>query len=292
MKLFVTGTESFVGRELIRQCDKLNIEVSGCDLQDSRGGRFAKMDINSGDLVDVIPDGIDAIVHLAALSTDKQCRQDVYGCFQTNVLGTLNVIRCAEKRNAKQFVFASTEWVYDSFELNVSKDERSYIDIQKLDSEYALSKLVSESNLRQQYKNGFCPVTILRFGIIYGPREKGGSAVESLLACIRESDEVTVGSAGTGRCFIHVSDIAKGIINSIGLKGFNILNLQGKKLITLRDIIETSGTLLGKKPVIIEKDPANPSVRMVSNVMAREILSWQPEVELDSGIKGILSRSE
>src|SRR5262249_8241749 len=150
-----------------------------------------------------------------------------------------------------QFIFASSEWVYGDWkDASIVKDEDSLIDVQALNSEYALSKLVSEVNLRQKYQYGFCDVAILRFGIIYGPREKNWSAVESVFNAVKTQDEVTVGSLKTGRCFIHVDDIVVGIIASLGLKGFNVINLEGEGLITLGQIIETSKKILGKNPAV------------------------------------------
>ena len=54
----------------------------------------------------------------------------------------------------KQFIFASSEWVYDQFKEGVPKTENDLIDIANHTSEYALSKLVSEANLRQKYGSG------------------------------------------------------------------------------------------------------------------------------------------
>ena len=127
-------------------------------------------------------------------------------------MGTLNLMDAAHSRGVRQFIFASTEWVYDSFSEDEIKTEDSVIDIGKLDSEYALSKLVSEQNLRQRFAYGFCDTTILRFGIIYGPRFKNWSAVESLFHAVGTEQEVRIGSRQTGRCFIHVEDIAAGIL--------------------------------------------------------------------------------
>lgn len=288
MKVFITGTESFVGKEFIAQCDQKNIEVFGCDLAEPSDKRFERADICEKDIANIIPEGIDAIVHLAALSTDKQCRDNAYECFNVNVMGTLNLIDAAVHTNAKQFIFASSEWVYDDFSDDKAKDEDSFIDIANLTSEYALSKLVSEANLRQKYQHGLCPVTILRFGIIYGPREKGGSAVESLFNSVRTRDELTVGSLKTGRCFIHVSDIASGIIGSIGKGGFNIINLQGDGLVTLGQIVEVSQTVANRSIKIIEADANKASIRRLSNAKAKDILNWQPKLDLQSGITSLL----
>ena len=67
--------------------------------------------------------------------------------------------------------------------------EDTFIDITKHKSEYALSKLVTEANLRQRYLQGYIPVTILRFGIVYGPRPSNWCAVEGLLNQVRTKEE-------------------------------------------------------------------------------------------------------
>jgi nucleoside-diphosphate-sugar epimerase len=287
MRIFITGTESFVGRELVAQCERQGIEVSGVDLADSSKPNFYRADIRSRDIADLIPQGVDAVVHLAALSKDPDCKDKGYECFDINVMGTLNLIEAASKRGARQFIFASSEWVYDTCGEDQVKDEESFIDIANHTSEYALSKLVSEANLRQKYQHGFCPTTILRFGIIYGPRAAGWSAVESLCHALRTQDEISVGSLKTGRHFIHVSDIAAGIIKSIGLDGYHIINLEGDRLVTLGDIIETGRQLLNKNPKIVETNPAGISIRKISNAKAKKLLKWVPEIDLARGMQSL-----
>lgn len=290
MKIVVTGSESFVGQELIRECQRQKIDILGLDLEkrSNLDYEFQVGDIRSVVFADLIPEEIDAIVHLAALSRDPDCKNQAYECFDINVMGTLNVIKAAMKRKAKQLIFASTEWVYGNFQEGEIKNEDSLLDITRLTSEYALSKLVSEANLRQQYQYGLCPTTILRFGIIYGPRKNNWSAVESIFSSIKNNDEITVGSLKTGRCFIHVSDIAKGIIRSIGLEGFNVINLEGDNLITLDDIIKNGQLILNKTVRVIESDPSRVSLRNISNDKAKKTLNWHPEINLEEGLKTLL----
>ena len=254
MKIIITGSESFVGKELISQLRSKNVKIIGFDYASSEHSEyeFHKVDIRDPQIHQLIPEDADALIHLAALSRDADCKKKAFECFDVNVMGTLNLIKAASAKRIKQFIFASSEWVYDEFKVNEEKDEDSYINAANLDSEYALSKLVSEINLRQQYKNGFCNTTILRFGIIYGPRKNNWSAVESIFSGVKNKPEITIGSLKTGRRFVHVSDIARGIIMSIGLKGFNIINLTSNKIITLQDIIETSQKILNKTARIIE----------------------------------------
>lgn len=263
----------------------MGIEVSGVDFGESSEPNFYSRDIRDKEIAELIPEGVDAVLHLAALSRDPDCKGKARQCFDINVMGTLNLIEAAEKKKAKQFIFSSSEWVYDNCTENEIKNEGSVINIANHKSEYALSKLVSETNLRQKYEQGFCPVTILRFGIVYGPRKEGGSAVESLFGAVKTKEIIEVGSLGTGRCFTYVSDIVSGIIKSIGLGGFNIINLEGDKIITLGEVIEESKKILNKNPKIIEKDPKNISVRNISNKKAKKVLKWKPEISLEEGLR-------
>lgn len=288
MKVVITGFKGFVGREVYLQCKASGIDTIGIDTIESDEENYYKKDINVPDIGDIIPESTDAIIHLAALSRDKDCANNSQECFRVNVQGTLNLMAAAEKRNVKNFIFASTEWVYDRFDINEIKDEESSIDAMNLKSEYALSKLVSEVNLRQKYQHGFCNTTILRFGIIYGPRPSNWSAVEAIFNDVRTKDTVSVGSLKTGRCFIHVSDIVSGIIKALDLQGFNLINLQGDRLITLGEIIEVSKKITGQTPTVFEKNPENISVRNISNKKAKADLNWKTEYDLYKGLTSLI----
>jgi len=275
MNIFLTGSDGFIGKEVAAACATRNINVVEADLKNG-------FDIRAKDIAERIPENVDAIVHLAGLSNDTMCKNNGYACFDINVLGTLNLIEAAAEKKAKQFIFASTEWAYDNCTLEEVKTEESLINIQNLSSEYALSKLVSESNLRQKYQHGFCPVTILRFGIVCGTTGEKKSAVESLFLSVKDRDEVSVGSLESGRCFVHVSDIAAGVSKAIGLPGFEIINLAGDRLVTLREIIEVSKRVLRKDPKVTETAPQNVSVRNISNAKAKSLLGWKPEVTVET----------
>ncbi len=289
MSIFITGACSFVGKELISKCKERQIEYAGVDLAVPREGEYLTGDITSKDISDLIPEKADALVHLAAISRDSDCKDNAYECFRVNVQGTLNLIDASRKRKVNQFIFASTEWVYGAFAENEIKNEETPIDISSITSEYALSKLVSEANIRQTCQHGFCHATILRFGIIYGPRSSNWSAVESVFSSVKNKEEISIGSLKTARCFIHVSDIASGIISSIGLSGLSIINVQGDKPISLNEIIVAGKKILKRNPRIIETNPGNPSIRQVSNEKAKRLLKWKPEINLETGLKTLIN---
>jgi UDP-glucose 4-epimerase len=288
MKVVITGSESFIGRRLKKHLELADVEYVGIDLAPSEDRNHEQADICSDAIADVIPDGVDALIHLAALSTDKACSEETKKAFEINVGGTLNLIEAARVRGVKQIVFASTEWVYGEVANAAVQTEESPIDVMRLSSEYALSKITGERLLLAAHKREALAVTVLRFGIVYGPRPANWSAVEGLFNTVRTEKTVTVGSLGTGRRFIHVADIADGILCALGRDGYELFNLTGDRLVTLGDIIEESSLLLGRRPEIVEKHSAAVSIRNPDNGRAREVMGWQPKIALKEGLSTLL----
>jgi nucleoside-diphosphate-sugar epimerase len=286
MNIFITGANSFVGNILIFKLKKyLKFNIYGCDLELKKNDKFIKADIRNHNFYKKINNKIDVIIHLAAISRDKDCSNNLANCYLTNVVGTLNVIEAAKKLNVKKIIFASTEWVYPDKIARVKADEDTFIDYNLLTSDYAKSKLISERHLKDYYNTyKTTDVTILRFGIIYGNRKKNWSAVESLFNEIKLKKEITIGSFKTARKFIHVNDICEGIIKSISLEGFNVINLQGKKLISLKKIVNVSKRILKKIVKVKEEDPNNFSSRNIMSIKSNKKIYYRPKIHLKKGL--------
>lgn len=290
-KLFVTGTGSFIGGAVLRSAAAQGYALSGVDAAASGPG-YDVADIRSPDIADLIPDETDAIIHLAAVSRDPDCRDRAQACFDVNVMGTLNLMEAAKRRSVRQFIFASSEWVYERFEPGQEKTEDDPIDASRHTSEYAFSKLVSEINLRQKFRHGFCATTILRLGIVYGPRRTNWSAVEALIDAVAHKDEVVVGSRRTGRRFIHVDDVAEGILASVGQPDLQVLNIQGPGFVTLGDVVDSAKRLLGRDTPLRETAPDAPNLRPVSSQRAQEVLGWRARIGIEDGVKTVIDYLE
>jgi nucleoside-diphosphate-sugar epimerase len=287
MNLVVTGAESFIGRTLVPLLLQRGHRVVGIDAAPPSFAGGVAVDIRSPELIDSLPEGADAIVHLAAVSREPDCAGDPRLAFDVNVTGTANVIASARRRNVKQVVFASSEWVYGDVANDAVQDEDTLIDPRGVRNEYAASKLAGEMALNVAVRRGLAAGTVLRFGIIYGPRPNNWSAVEALLNNVMTKDEVTVGSLATARRFIHVRDIAAGIAAAIGRSDFEIFNLAGPQLVPLRQIIDLSCEVSHKRPRITEREPAAVSIRNPISTRAERTLSWKPEVGIGDGLAEI-----
>jgi nucleoside-diphosphate-sugar epimerase len=284
MTLFVTGGESFIGRALVARCKKHGIDVAGIDLKAPRGSLMKQADIRDSAVGDLIPEGA-TIVHLAAISRDADCRADPRAAFDVNVNGTINILAAAQQRKALQFIFASSEWVYGDVKDNSAQVEDQAIDVTTTKSEYALTKIVGEQYLRLVSK--LPATTILRFGIVYGPRADNWSAAEALLNTVRTQPEVKVGSLATARRFIHVSDIVDGILATRGFIGFQIFNLSGDRPVSLGEVVKTSMEITGRQPSVVETNAAYPSIRNPDNAKMRKNSGWRPSIDLKAGLLSV-----
>ena len=284
--IFITGSKSFLGEKLLKKLMLNSERIFGMDINEDREDkRLFKADICDPNIADIIPKN-SIIIHLAAISKPPICEKNPKHAFDVNVNGTINLFESAKKKEAKSFIFASSEWVYED---NSNKDnifnENSYINITGIKSELTFTKLVAEQYLR--LNSNIFHVNILRFGIIYGPRKDKidfWSAVDLIFYKIKQYDFIEIGSLNTARCFIYVDDIIEAIISTIKINEFNILNICGSKLITLEEIINESCYILNKKIKVIQKSSDNPSIRKVSNSNSISILNWKPKISLNYGL--------
>ncbi|MCC7237550.1 MAG: NAD(P)-dependent oxidoreductase [Bryobacterales bacterium] len=288
----ITGSESFIGARLCAALDARGQEWTGLDTA-PRQRRTRRGDIRGPAVAEWLPeDG--TLIHLAAVSRDGDCRRNPREAFDVNVGGTLNLIDAARRRGVRRFVFASSEWVYGEVANDEVQREDAPLDAQRLVSEYALSKLAGERLLAGAARQGgFEAVTVLRFGIVYGPRKANWSAVEMLHDAVAHEDHVEVkGSLATARRFIHVEDICAGILAAAGraAPGFRVFNLSGDWLVTLGEVIETSMRLTGRKPPVREGAPRAVSIRNPDNARARAELGWAPAYGLAEGLATLARR--
>jgi nucleoside-diphosphate-sugar epimerase len=282
--LFITGAESFVGKRLVKHCKDKKISYSGVDVVASEDSNISKIDICDDDLSELIPfDSV--VIHLAAISRDPDCAKNPSLANKINVEGTLNVLRSAQVRDCRQLIFASSEWVYGQVSNDSEQRESDEIHIQRLESIYAITKAVGEHYLKLLRED--LAVTILRFGIIYGPRPSNWSAVESLFNSVKNNEEVIVGSLKAGRRFIHVDDICAGILAAVGQIDFEIFNISSDSTVTLGQVIEESKKIHGTTPKVKESSPEKISLRNPSNLKAKQRLNWSPLVSLSDGLKSL-----
>jgi len=289
MKIFITGSESFVGNYLTKILKKKKHNVIGVDRYKSIPST-KKIDINNKNLYKAIPTNCDCLIHLAAVSTSDLFKKNLTNSFKINVNGTFNVMQAAIKKNVKQIIFASSEWVYGEEKSSKLKNEKNFISAQKISSDYSLSKILGEQIVEYYSIKNKINCTILRFGIIYGPRKlnKNMSAVENILMNMIAKNELIVGSKKTARRFIYITDLCEAISKAIGIKNINKFNITGNQLINLDMIYKEGKKNLKKDVKIIETNKKSYNIRNIDSKSFKKISNWKPKVDIRKGVKNII----
>jgi nucleoside-diphosphate-sugar epimerase len=183
--------------------------------------------------------------------------------------------------------FASSEWVYPEKVSDDVDSEDDELSLQNLNSLYAMTKLFDENLIRSVAK---FPYSIFRFGIIYGPRKNPGSALEKIVETVIKSDVISVGSGKTSRRYIHVDDLIKGLLNyekCLDASNFDIYNITGDELISLKDIINCTLELSEKNISVLDEEKI-PSIRNPLNTKFKNVVGWEPEIAIKQGIIQIM----
>ena len=287
--LVITGSSGFVGEKLSNRAIAEGYDVIGIDFKKSNNLNChqLELDLSKQNFFEKIPRD-STLIHLASLSTDSSCRENPILAIDANLRATSLVLENAMKAEVAHFIFASSEWVYPESSNKIAQTEEDTLDLVNLDSLYAMTKLFGESLIRSTTK---IPYTILRFGIVYGPRSSPGSSAESIALKVYSGEEISVGSMETSRRFVFIDDLIDGILRtvSVGTEKVDkeILNLSGPKLISLQDIVMTSNEILHSSVAIIDSGKS-PSIRNPIIDKANQILAWVPAVELREGLKKCL----
>lgn len=255
-KVLVTGGAGFVGSHLVPLLLRLGYSVAVLDnlstgkLENLKGVldhpkfMFQRGDINDKTVPNGVFDGIDSIVHLAALIDISASVANPTQNHEVNVNGTFNMLHSAKKNNVKKFVFASSTAVYgDAKPLPVQENN-----VLRPLSPYAASKIAGEAYCIA-FANCFGLSTIaLRFFNIYGLRSENSPYSGVITKFLRKimNDEVLIidGDGEQTRDFIHVNDIVKAIILALereGLKGevFNVCTGLPTSINRLASILKT-----------------------------------------------------
>jgi nucleoside-diphosphate-sugar epimerase len=290
MKLAIVGSEGFIGRELVRRARLRGAAVTLLD--SAADGESGALPVDIRDrraLIGALPPGLDAVVHLAAITRDADCAEHPDETLDVNVAGTQNVIDAVVEKGARQLIFASSELVYGNVHGRGAQLEDQPIDMQRLEGLFALTKLMGERLIAIAHHQGrLRNAAILRFAIVYGPRAADWSEVETLFHAVASEREAHVGSVLSARRFIHVSDVADGILAAAGRTGIETFNLSGDRLITLGEIIRRSAQIHGSSVRAAESAPTTVSVRNPDNAKAHRLLQWAPHVTLEEGLRTLL----
>jgi len=303
-RYLVTGAAGFIASRVIEMLLDQGHEVYGVDnlndaydvrmkeyrlakLQGRKGFTFQRLDISDRETLAALiekPGKVDGVINLAARAGVRSSISDPWVYMNTNIMGTLNLVEFCHHLEVPKFILASTSSLYrDTAPMPFKETTDSNQPIQP----YAASKKGAEALCYTYHYLYGLDVTIFRYFTVYGPAGRPDMVMFRFTQWISEGRDVTINGDGTQRRgFTYLDDIARGTILGLKPVGYEIINLGGHELITLNDLIAILEKKIGKKAITsfhpFHKADALANWADVSK--ARELLGWQPQVELDEGV--------
>jgi len=291
MKSIVTGGSGFIGSHVVDKLIDAGHEVIVLDhrVKPHRDDvEFKDVDIVDYSSVLDATKGCHYIFHLAAMSNVNHVFEKPVYSVELNVTGTVNILEAARQNNCKRVFFASTVWVYTGCN-GIYVNEEAPFFMPGAGHIYSSSKIACEFFICDYQKLYNIPFTILRYGIPYGPRMRMELVIPIFLRKAFNGEPLTItGDGSQYRNFIYVEDLADAHIFALKPEAENqILNLDGMRRITIKEIAETIQKLVGNN-VQIEYLPTRPGDyegKEASNDKIKRILGWEPKVDFEEGMK-------
>ncbi len=227
---------------------------------------------------------ITAVINLAARAGVRPSVKNPWPYFQTNVIGTLNLLECCRNSGIRKFILASTSSVYGEGERPFREDAATDRPL----SPYTASKKAAETLCYTYHHLYGLDVTIFRYFTVYGPAGRPDMSVFRFIKWIAEGEPLILyGDGSQERDFTYVDDIARGTLLGLKPVGFEIVNLGSDRPVKLRQIIKTIERLLGREAVIQSRPghPADVPATWADLSKARRLLGWSPQTTWEEGLE-------
>ena len=281
----MTGAGGFLGRHLIAQLGPqhevvaLTRRAPPAELQGQ--ARWVVADLRALD-ASVLPDRVNAVVHLAQSSRYREFPGGAEDMFGVNVASTFALLEYAREASATAFVLASTGGVYG----------RSPSPVQESDppqptSFYFRSKLTAEC-LVEGYADHFRTLTF-RFFFIYGPGQER-MLIPTLATKIVTGEEIVVeGNPGLRINPIYVDDAARIFGPALTSDATGTFNVAGEEQVTITELVQMIGETTGKRPRVRHVAAGVDGDLVADASRVRDELRVRPQVPLNAGLRSLVA---
>lgn len=301
MKILITGSTGFVGRQLCVRLISGGHELRRADRNRSSSENTVVIgDIGAEtDWEQALAD-IDTVVHLAARAhVLNESTEDSLDAFRkVNTQGTLRLARQSGQTGVKRFIFISSIGVNG----NQTTEPFTEQDIPAPHDLYAISKFEAEQGLQEIATQSAMEVTIIRPPLVYGPNAPGNFG--SLVHWLSKGIPLPLGSIHNQRSLVALDNLVDFIITCINhpaAANQTFLVADGEDLSTT-DLLRRVGQAMGKParliPVPMRMLKLGATMlgkqamaqRLCGNLQvdiskARELLGWTPPVSVEEGLK-------
>jgi UDP-glucose 4-epimerase len=251
---------------------------------------FVEGDVRYANVVDRAMQGVDAVVHLAAVCINKSVSEPTES-LDVNLLGTQNVIDAAARAGVRRIIYASSASIYgDPTSLPMREtDPPSPL------TPYCIAKLAGEHLLAFYAQRTGISWLALRFFNVYGPAQPTDayytSVVVTFLRRLAAGEPPVIDGRGDQSMdFVHVTDVARavGLALESSASG-EALNVGTGQQTTIAQLANQLIRALGSdvEPMFRPRDVLV-TQREASIDRIREILGWEPTIGLADGLTAVV----
>ena len=301
-RIVVLGASGFLGSHL---CDELiarGDEVIGIDdLSSSTGLNLKQLESESrftflkSDITEGIPvrGTVDAVLNFASPASPPRYLETPIQTLRTGSRGTDNALQFALENNAR-FIMASTSEVYG--DPTVSPQVETYwgnVNSIGERSCYDEAKRYAEALCMAYWREYQANIGIVRIFNTYGPRldPTDGRVVSNFVCQALQGQNLTVyGDGSQTRSFCYVDDEIRGILALLDSNERGPINIGNPIEFTMLELAELVLELTGSQSqLVFEALPADdPLQRCPDITLARELLKWEPTVDLREGLRNTI----
>ncbi len=292
MRIIIFGANGLLGRNLVEHFSKSHYVYA--TVQDKKNIKFSLnenisiIEVNLTCLnLEILPVDIDAVLYLAQSKKYRDFPSGSEDMVQLNIFTPIQIANWALKNKVKKFLYASSGGIYT--EKHIPYDETSQIDVYQKKSFYLNTKLSGEILLRN-YTDFFESFLIIRPFFIYGSNQDENMLIPRLIKNIYDGKEIILyGEDGIKINPIYVLDAVAAISNMMNFDGILTINVAGEEIVSIKELCLLIGKLIGKEPVFKVVNEKQKDI--VGDITLLKKLIYQPQINMETGIKNVLLKS-
>ncbi|MDX1688328.1 MAG: GDP-mannose 4,6-dehydratase [Candidatus Promineifilaceae bacterium] len=297
MRFLITGGAGFLGSALANRLvnDGHNVRVLD-DLSNGDRSRLSPaVHFNRGDVNDIpllwsMLQEVDCVYHLAARVSVAQSVLYPLDYNSVNVGGTVSLMEAMRDAGASRVVLASSGAIYGHQERQPVNEG----DPPHPDSPYAVSKWAAEQYLHTIGELWGMETVALRIFNAYGPRQSlpvshAPVVPRFLQQALSGGSLVIFGDGQQSRDFVYVADVVEALVKAADAESLNrqVINVGSGRETSVRELVDLVEEVTGQRVNRVHNREKSGGVdRLVADITrARELLGWQPRVDLVEGLK-------